>query len=54
MVGLLCGVSMLLAHVLQRLHLGVDAAGSIIVSKGYFEHFEGVIKVYLSLYQYHN
>lgn len=49
------GVPMQLCHVLQRLHLGVDAVGSIIVSKGCFELFEDVVKVYKSLYlQYHN
>lgn len=48
-------VPMLLGHVLQWLHLGVDAVGSIIVSKGCCELFEDVVKLYKPLYlQYHN
>lgn len=39
-------VSTLLGHVKQRLHLGVDAIGSIIISKGCFELFEDAVKVY--------
>lgn len=39
-------VPMLLGHVLQRLQMGVDAVGNIIVSKGCFELLEDVVKVY--------
>lgn len=37
-------VPVLLCQVLQKLHLGVDDVGSIIVAKGCFEVFEDLLK----------